>query len=103
MRTESCEQFENSYHYFVSGIATLLSIISKSDRDFPSLVLQKLEFVFLNYLEEDDVMASKLCLRALASLASSKSLAVDGDAGFCSVLWVKYTKQYKICHKHGLS
>ena len=74
--------------FYVVGIATLLSIISKSDRDFPTLVLQKLEFVTLNYLEEDDVLASKLCLRALASMASSKAISIDGGSAFLSVLQV---------------
>jgi hypothetical protein len=67
-------------------ISTTLALISKSNRDFPSLVIQKLTSQLVDLVSEDDVLTSKLCLRALACLASCQVLDVGGRNGFGAVL-----------------
>ena len=58
-----------------STVATLLALISKTNRAFPALVVAKVSLVLLEALAEDDVPVAKLCLRAFASLAASRAVA----------------------------
>ncbi len=62
-------------------IATILAMISKSDRDFPALVLDKLCFIFPLSLKQGDVLTAKLGLRSLACLTSCNVIGVSGDGG----------------------
>jgi hypothetical protein len=67
-------------------IATLLAVISKQNRDFPTVVLDKLCFIVTISMQEGDVLVAKLGLRCLACLASAQCLALDGDGGLSGVL-----------------
>lgn len=60
-------------------IATLLSLISKSDRAFPSLVLSKLSSKLSESLQSGDVVVARNHLRALSCLASAGCVSVDGE------------------------
>ena len=57
-----------------STTATLLALISKAQRQFPIRVIEKLIGVLIEALSEDDVLLSKLCLRAVSVLVSCKAL-----------------------------
>jgi len=70
----------------VPVIATLLAVISKQNRDFPAVVLDKLCFIVTISMQEGDVLVAKLGLRCLACLASAQCLALDGEGGLSGVL-----------------
>ena len=55
-----------------SAVTTLLALISKLDRQFPKVVLQKIGSSFTSALKVDDVLVAKLCIRVYSSLASCK-------------------------------
>jgi hypothetical protein len=60
-------------------IATLLSLISKSNRVFPSLVLEKLTAQLAAALQSGDVVVARNHLRAFSCLASAGCVSVDGE------------------------
>lgn len=67
-----------------------MSIICRSNRDFPELVLQKLLSQFTASLKSGDVLVARNLLRVLSCLASTKTLSLEGNAeeaaGFISIL-----------------
>lgn len=75
-------------------IATLLSIISRSNREFPELVLQKLLTQLNSSLKTGDVLVARNLIRVLSCLTSTKTLMLEdepsgGDGtgtGFLSLL-----------------
>lgn len=62
-------------------IATLLSLIFKSESSFSVLVLQKLVRQLTRALKEGDIILARNHLRACASLASAGSLHMSGGEG----------------------
>ena len=69
-----------------SILATLLSLIHKSDPSFPALVLEKLVSRLLVALQQDEVQVAKLALRAVACLGSSNCVLLCSDNGGISSL-----------------
>ena len=67
-------------------VSTLLALISKSNREFVTLVLDKLCFICTLSITEGDILVSKLTLRCLASLCSCNVLAVQGEGGLISII-----------------
>ena len=62
-------------------VATLLSIIAKSNRAFPMLVLDKLSEHLMSALQTGDVVVARNHLRAYACLASAECVSLDGHGG----------------------
>ncbi|CAE7732555.1 unnamed protein product, partial [Symbiodinium microadriaticum] len=60
------------------AIATLLSLIAKSNRAFPTLVLEKLSVQLMTALQSGDVVVARNHLRSLCCLASAGCVSVDG-------------------------
>ena len=67
-------------------VSTLLALISKNNREFTTLVLDKLCFITSLSINEGDILVSKLALRGLASLCSCNVLAIEGEGGLISVI-----------------
>jgi hypothetical protein len=62
-----------------SVIATLLSLISRSNREFPELVLQKLLTQFMSSLKSGDILVTRNLFRVLSCLASTNTLSLEGE------------------------
>ena len=60
-----------------SIIITLLGLISKFNRKFPRLVLDKVFSLLVDSIQDDDVLVSKMCLRVFACLTSCKILEIE--------------------------
>ena len=60
-----------------SIIITLLGLISKFNRKFPKLVLDKVFSLLVDSIQDDDVLVSKMCLRVFACLTSCKILDIE--------------------------
>ena len=73
-----------------STYATLLSIISKSNKNnhiFALSVIEKLiHQKLLKSIIDNDVLTSKIVLRSLACILSCHSLTLEGDEGFAGLL-----------------
>lgn len=69
-----------------SIIASLLAMVFKSNRIFPTLVVEKLTARFTVALQKDEVQTAKLLLRSMASLASSNCVLLSGENSFFSIL-----------------
>lgn len=58
-------------------IATLVALISKSNRGFTGVLLERLSYIFVESLQEDNTLLSKLCLRAYACMTAAKMLSPE--------------------------
>ena len=67
-------------------IASLLSMVYKSNKVFPALVVEKLTANLYHTIQKDDVQVAKLLLRALAGLASSNCVLLTGPNSVLSLL-----------------
>ena len=81
-----------------STYATLLSIISKSNKNnhtFAVSVIEKLMHQkLLKSIIDNDVLTSKIVLRSLACILSCHSLTLEGDEGFAALLETLITIAY---------
>jgi hypothetical protein len=79
--TASCDNIAELFSKFLCEIsvecpviATLVALISKSNRGFTGSLLGKLSYIFIESLQEDETLLSKLCLRAYACMTAAKML-----------------------------
>ena len=61
-------------------------MVFKSNRTFPSLVVEKLTARFIVALQKEEVQTAKLLLRSMAALASSNCVLLSGENSFFSIL-----------------
>ena len=61
-------------------------MVFKSNRIFPSLVIEKLTARFIIALQKDEVQTAKLLLRSMAALASSNCVILSGENSFFSII-----------------
>lgn len=78
-------------------IATTLSLIHQSSDSFTTLVVSLIQTHLVNSLSKDDVITSKLALRALAVLASGNCIAIDGEFGFLALLTLLLKNSSESC------
>jgi hypothetical protein len=73
-------------------IATLLSIIARSDREFIELVLQKTLTQFNASLASGDVLVARNLFRVLSCLASTNTISLEGGDGSTSSGFIDLVK-----------
>ena len=80
-------------------------MVFKSNRIFPSLVVEKLTARFIVALQKDEVQTAKLLLRSMASLASSNCVRLSGENSLFSILEVlnDVTERSWVPRKEGSS
>ena len=69
-----------------SIVASLLSLLFKSNRVFPAIVVEKLSAKFLVCVSKDEVQTAKLLLRAMASLVASNCVLLSGPNSILDLL-----------------
>ena len=64
-------------------ISTVLALVFRKDGSFPIIVVEKLEALLIHSMEINDIMASKIILRSMASMTACNAL--DSESFFASL------------------